>query len=190
VPAQIILSIGIAPPPLPVYEQPFCPTGGYIWTPGYWAYADEGYFWAPGTWALAPEPGLLWTPGYWGWGGGAFIFSTRVIGVPKSPTHQPCQLASALVVRPDDLPLCTYPYIPVRVFGSINSKWAAFGRLVRRISFGRSFAGFDLVCGGVKSTPSATWSTNFFYLIIEKANRTAPVLQQAEPVLLPNPRAN
>ncbi len=73
--AQIILSIGIAPPPLPVYEQPVCPSEGYIWTPGYWAYAQEGYFWVPGTWAMAPEPGLLWTPGYWGWGDNAFVFN-------------------------------------------------------------------------------------------------------------------
>jgi hypothetical protein len=73
--AQIILSIGFAPPPLPVYEQPVCPDAGYMWTPGYWAYAQEGYFWVPGTWEMAPEPGLLWTPGYWGWGEGAFVFN-------------------------------------------------------------------------------------------------------------------
>jgi hypothetical protein len=73
--AQIILSIGIAPPPLPVYEQTVCPSAGYIWTPGYWAYAQEGYFWVPGTWEMAPEPGLLWTPGYWGWGDNAFVFN-------------------------------------------------------------------------------------------------------------------
>jgi hypothetical protein len=74
-PAAIILSIGIAPPPLPVYEQPLCPGDGYIWTPGYWAYASDGYFWVPGTWVLAPEPGFLWTPGYWGWADGAFVFN-------------------------------------------------------------------------------------------------------------------
>jgi hypothetical protein len=73
--AQIILSIGFAPPPIPVYEQPVCPDAGYMWTPGYWAYAQEGYFWVPGTWEMAPEPGLLWTPGYWGWGGSEFTFN-------------------------------------------------------------------------------------------------------------------
>ena len=73
--AEIIFSIGIAPPPLPVYEQPVCPSEGYIWTPGYWAYSDDGgYFWVPGTWVLAPEPGYLWTPGYWGWGDGLYAF--------------------------------------------------------------------------------------------------------------------
>ena len=72
--ANVILSITIAPPPLPVYEQPLCPGDGYIWTPGYWAYGDYGFFWVPGTWVLVPEPGLLWTPGYWGWADDIFIF--------------------------------------------------------------------------------------------------------------------
>src|SRR5882757_9058036 len=61
------VSVNIAPPVLPVYVQPPCPSPGYIWIPGYWAWADEGYYWIPGTWALAPSVGLLWTPGYWGW---------------------------------------------------------------------------------------------------------------------------
>jgi hypothetical protein len=68
------VSIGIGPPALPVYEQPPCPSEGYIWTPGYWAYGPYGYYWVPGTWVLAPEPGFLWTPGWWGWGGEAFLF--------------------------------------------------------------------------------------------------------------------
>jgi hypothetical protein len=72
--AGIFFSINIAPPPLPIYEQPLCPGDGYIWTPGYWAYGDDGFFWVPGTWVLIPEPGLLWTPGYWGWGDGVFVF--------------------------------------------------------------------------------------------------------------------
>src|SRR5215472_131705 len=73
--AGIIFSIGIAPPPLPIYEQTVCPGDGYMWTPGFWAYSDDGgYFWVPGTWVLAPEPGLLWTPGWWGWDGAFFVF--------------------------------------------------------------------------------------------------------------------
>jgi hypothetical protein len=74
--AQIGVSITIAPPELPVYEQPLCPGDGYIWTPGYWAYDyDAGdYYWVPGTWVEAPEVGFFWTPAYWGWGGSAFIF--------------------------------------------------------------------------------------------------------------------
>ncbi len=72
--AGIFISVNIAPPPLPVYEQPICPDEGYIWTPGYWAYGDEGYFWVPGTWVLAPQVGYLWTPGYWGWGENAYLW--------------------------------------------------------------------------------------------------------------------
>ncbi|HTC63193.1 MAG TPA: YXWGXW repeat-containing protein [Candidatus Saccharimonadales bacterium] len=71
--AQIGVSVSIAPPELPVYDQPICPGDGYIWTPGYWAWDGE-YYWVPGTWVLAPEVGYLWTPGYWGWGGSGFLF--------------------------------------------------------------------------------------------------------------------
>jgi hypothetical protein len=71
--AQVGISVTIAPPVLPVYEQPVCPGDGYIWTPGYWAWADD-YYWVPGTWVLAPEVGFFWTPCWWGWGGAAFIF--------------------------------------------------------------------------------------------------------------------
>jgi WXXGXW repeat (2 copies) len=80
--AQLAVSITIAPPMLPVYEQPVIPGPGYMWTPGYWAWdPDYGdYYWVPGTWVLAPEPGLLWTPGYWGWVGGAFIWNVGYWG--------------------------------------------------------------------------------------------------------------
>jgi hypothetical protein len=70
----IALSIRIAPPELPVYEQPVCPEDGYIWTPGYWAYGDDDYYWVPGTWVMAPEVGYLWTPGYWGDDNGGYFF--------------------------------------------------------------------------------------------------------------------
>ena len=75
--AQFSISVSFAPPELPVYEQPLLPGEGYIWTPGYWAYAgdDDGYYWVPGTWVMAPEPGLLWTPAYWGWGGNGYVFN-------------------------------------------------------------------------------------------------------------------
>jgi hypothetical protein len=74
--AQISVSVSFAPPELPVYEQPLCPGDGYLWTPGYWAYADDvdDYYWVPGTWVMAPETGLLWTPAYWGWSGNGFVF--------------------------------------------------------------------------------------------------------------------
>jgi hypothetical protein len=71
---SIGVSVRIAPPELPVYEQPLCPEDGYLWTPGYWAYGDEDYYWVPGTWVMAPEVGYLWTPGYWGDDGDAYFF--------------------------------------------------------------------------------------------------------------------
>jgi len=72
--AQVSLTVSIAPPPLPVYEQPLIPGEGYIWTPGYWAWntAEGDYYWVPGTWTLAPAVGLLWTPGYWAFEGVAY----------------------------------------------------------------------------------------------------------------------
>jgi hypothetical protein len=72
---RVGVAITIAPPELPVYEQPICPGDGYIWTPGYWAYGDDGYYWVPGTWIEAPEVGFLWTPGYWGWRDGGYFFN-------------------------------------------------------------------------------------------------------------------
>lgn len=75
-PAQIAITVGFAPPELPVYEQPACPGDNYIWTPGYWAWDpdDDDYYWVPGTWVLAPQVGYFWTPPYWGWGSGAYVF--------------------------------------------------------------------------------------------------------------------
>ena len=54
--AQISVGVrvGIAPPPLPEYEQPDCPGDGYIWTPGFWDWDGNEYYWVPGTcrWSL------------------------------------------------------------------------------------------------------------------------------------------
>lgn len=72
--AEVIISVGFAPPPLLVYEQPPCPEQGLIWMPGYWAYGPDGYYWVPGAWVPAPYMGALWTPGYWGWNGGMYYW--------------------------------------------------------------------------------------------------------------------
>jgi hypothetical protein len=71
------ITVGFAPPALPLYEQPVCPAPDYMWTPGYWAWDADvtDYYWVPGTWVLAPEVGLLWTPPWWGWNGVAFAFN-------------------------------------------------------------------------------------------------------------------
>ncbi len=69
------ISVQIAPPALPVYVQPPLPAPGYIWTPGYWAYAEDGgYYWVPGTWVEPPRVGFLWTPPWWGFAGGFYGF--------------------------------------------------------------------------------------------------------------------
>lgn len=68
------ISVRIAPPALPIYVQPPCPTEGYLWTPGYWSYGPNGYYWVRGVWIAPPQPGLLWTPGYWGFGGGVYAW--------------------------------------------------------------------------------------------------------------------
>jgi WXXGXW repeat (2 copies) len=71
---DVALTVNVAPPPLPVYEQPPLPAPGYLWVPGYWAWGAEGYFWVPGTWVLPPDPDLVWTPGYWGWADDAYVW--------------------------------------------------------------------------------------------------------------------
>jgi hypothetical protein len=71
---SIGISVGIAPPVLPIYEQPPIPGPGYIWTPGYWAWGPYGYYWVPGTWVYPPIVGVLWTPPWWGWFNGVYLF--------------------------------------------------------------------------------------------------------------------
>jgi hypothetical protein len=78
--AAVEISISIAPPPLVVYEQPPLPGPGYMWSPGYWAYADDDYYWVPGTWVEPPQVGLLWTPGYWGFNDGNYVFNAGYWG--------------------------------------------------------------------------------------------------------------
>jgi len=77
--AETIL-IRTAPPPLMVYEQPFCPGPGYLWVPGYWAYGSSGYYWVPGMWEMAPRVGWMWTPGYWGWSDGSYFWRSGYWG--------------------------------------------------------------------------------------------------------------
>ena len=72
--AGVFISVGFAPPILPVYVQPVCPEPGYMWTPGYWGYGPDGYYWVPGAWVPAPYDGALWTPPYWGYEGRCFVF--------------------------------------------------------------------------------------------------------------------
>ena len=70
------ISVGFAPPAIPVYVQPACPVPGYIWTPGYWAYSPVfgDYYWVPGAWIAPPTFGFLWTPGYWAFSDGIYLW--------------------------------------------------------------------------------------------------------------------
>ncbi len=72
--AQVYISAGIAPPAIPVYDQPPCPEDGDIWTPGYWAWDGNQYYWVDGSWVEPPYVEALWTPGWWGWGTGAYFW--------------------------------------------------------------------------------------------------------------------
>lgn len=74
VPPAAVVDVQVAPPALPVYVQPPCPVVGWMWTPGYWAWASAGYYWVPGTWVAPPRVGVLWTPGYWGFVSGAYVW--------------------------------------------------------------------------------------------------------------------
>jgi hypothetical protein len=78
----VSFNVGVAPPPLPVYEQPPIPAYGYIWQPGFWSWDEDvnDYYWVPGTWVQPPRVGLLWTPGYWGWNGGHYGYNTGYWG--------------------------------------------------------------------------------------------------------------
>jgi len=78
--ARVFVSVGIAPPLIPVYDQPIAPGYGYLWTPGYWAYGPDGYYWVDGAWVYPPYEGALWTPGYWGWGGGVYLWNAGYWG--------------------------------------------------------------------------------------------------------------
>ncbi|PYL06811.1 MAG: hypothetical protein DME34_08125 [Verrucomicrobia bacterium] len=73
--AYIGISVGFAPPAIPIYTQPYAPAGGYLWAPGYWAFNGFDYYWVPGYWALPPRVGFYWTPGYWAYDGGRYFFN-------------------------------------------------------------------------------------------------------------------
>src|ERR1700677_112851 len=73
---SLSVNVNVAPPELPVYEEPPLPAEGYIFVPGYWFWDDNAgdYVWIPGTWVEPPQQGYLWTPGYWGSEGGAYLW--------------------------------------------------------------------------------------------------------------------
>jgi hypothetical protein len=77
---DVNVSVNLAPPAIPVYDQPPLPAAGYLWTPGYWAWDGMDYYWVPGTWVQPPSSEMLWTPGYWGWRGGQYAWNAGYWG--------------------------------------------------------------------------------------------------------------
>src|SRR5215831_18036785 len=94
--AQVLVSVNFGPPALPVYEQPLCPAGGYVWTPGYWAFDDGLYYWHPGYWApvVGYYGGIAYGYGYPGtgyyggyWRGRQFYYNQAVNNVNVTNIH-------------------------------------------------------------------------------------------------------
>lgn len=71
---SIGVRITVAPPPIPVYEQPVCSNEGFVWVPGYWDYDEysNDYYWVEGRWTRPARVGWFWTPGYWVCDGGYY----------------------------------------------------------------------------------------------------------------------
>src|SRR5271163_4446852 len=67
---RVGVAVTIAPPELPVYEQPICPGDGYLWTPGYWGWGDGGYVFYDGYWGaqVGFYGGINYGFGYFGHG--------------------------------------------------------------------------------------------------------------------------
>ena len=94
--AQVGISIGIAPPPIPIYQQPYAPGAGYIWTPGYWAYNGSNYFFNNGYWGptVGFYGGVNYGYGYGGhgyyggrWVGNTFRYNRAVTRVNTTVIH-------------------------------------------------------------------------------------------------------
>src|SRR5580704_9698258 len=53
-------------PPAPRVERyGYAPGPGYLWTPGYYAWAGSSYTWIGGRWVLPPRPHAVWVPGHY-----------------------------------------------------------------------------------------------------------------------------
>src|SRR5271169_3295503 len=90
------VSIRIAPPELPVYDQPIAPGAGYLWTPGYWGWGDNGYLFHDGYWGtqVGFYGGINYGYGYGGhgydggrWDNGHFDYNQSVSHVDVSRNH-------------------------------------------------------------------------------------------------------
>src|SRR6516225_1195180 len=94
--AGVLISVNIAPPVLPVYEQPPCPGDGYIWTPGYWGWGSGVYVWHAGYWGqhIGFYGGVNYGFGYFGngydggyWRDRHFYYNRTVNNVTITNVH-------------------------------------------------------------------------------------------------------
>ena len=94
--AQVSISVDIAPPALPVYEQPACPNDGYLWTPGYWGFVGGVYRFHVGYWGphVGYYGGVNYGFGYVGvgfaggrWVGNSFAYNRAVVNVNVTNIH-------------------------------------------------------------------------------------------------------
>jgi len=56
--------IKVRPAPV-VVARPACPTRGYVWVDGDWAWQRNAYVWHAGYWAAPPRAHAVWVPGHW-----------------------------------------------------------------------------------------------------------------------------
>lgn len=61
--AQISFNIVVAPP-TPQYERVPVVQPGYVWAPGYWAWANDRHVWVRGR-TIVQRPGYVWQPDRW-----------------------------------------------------------------------------------------------------------------------------
>jgi hypothetical protein len=58
-------AIVTTPPPAPLPEASPPPLPGFAWDPGHWAWDGRQYVWEPGKYIVQPTGGAIFTPGYW-----------------------------------------------------------------------------------------------------------------------------
>ena len=61
----VIVYVPTGPPAAVVETRPVSPGAGYVWIPGYHAWAGNAYVWKPGLWEVRPAGRHEWIPGHW-----------------------------------------------------------------------------------------------------------------------------
>lgn len=63
--ARVHFYVGFGPPAPVVETAPVSPGAGYVWTPGYYNYANGGYVWVNGAWRRPPLHRHAYVAGAW-----------------------------------------------------------------------------------------------------------------------------